>query len=171
MKLYAKVLMALLVLALLAPFTILKNDQGNTMLSFSDISLPSFDMPEISAIPDAPVELVPTNMTSGRMDKFYKWYDAEGNVQFTTEPPPEGTEYVVKEYDPDTNLIQAVDTKPELFSSTPAGEGATTIAPTEQTTEETQAYSPESIEKLFEDTKNIQKLLNDRALQQEALNQ
>ena len=51
MKLFVKLMLALLVLALLLPFTILKDDHGNTLMSFSDFSLSDVKMPDFS-MPD-----------------------------------------------------------------------------------------------------------------------
>jgi hypothetical protein len=45
MKLFAKTMIAALFIAMLLPFTILKDDSGNTLMSFSEISLPDFSMP------------------------------------------------------------------------------------------------------------------------------
>ena len=42
MKLFVKLMLAGLVLAFLLPFTLLKDDQGKTLMSFSDFSLARF---------------------------------------------------------------------------------------------------------------------------------
>lgn len=165
MKLFAKLMLALLVIALLLPFTLLKNDSGKTLMSFSDFkfkipdfSMPSFSTPSVSG----------SNKIDGK-DVFYKWHDSDGNVQFTTEPPPEGIEYTTKGYDPNTNVIQAVKLPeqesgkvPESGKSKDETEPSLTGSP----------YNPEKIEKLMEDAKNIEKLLNQRFQDQDAaLNQ
>ena len=167
MKLFLKLMLALLFIALLLPFTILKDDDGNTLMSVKDISLPEFSLPDLSSARS----LVPDTPASSGMDKFYKWYDSEGNVQFTTEPPPDGVEYTVKEYDPDTNLIQAVELPkeeaPEKTTSLQTGNPAA-----DAPTDDFNPYSKEKIEKLMEDTKNIEKLLNQRVIDQNnAINQ
>jgi hypothetical protein len=156
MKLFAKLLLAALVLALLLPFTILKDDQGKTMMSFSDFSLP--DMPSFDS--GSGSKLTSSTRVLGGKDVFYKWYDAEGNLQFTTEPPDDGIEYTVKGYDPNTNVIQAVklpeaETESAAIEPTPTGESASELP-------SMNAYDPESIKKLFEETRNIEKLLNQR---------
>ena len=165
MKLFAKLMLVLLVLAVLAPFTILKNNQGQTLMSFSDIGLPDFKLPSVPELPSAD-SLIPSGSGSGSMDKFYKWYDNQGELQFTTEPPPTGIEYTVKEFDPNTNVIQAV--KPT--TQEPVEQALQTGKPVDVSSPEglENAYSKESIEKLFEDTKNIEKLLNDRMQKQNA---
>ena len=85
MKLFVKLMLALLVLVFLLPFTLLKDDEGNTLMSFSDFSMPNFKLPQLSQ----GKELIPAKSGSGAMDTFYKWYDPKGNVQFTSEPPPD----------------------------------------------------------------------------------
>jgi hypothetical protein len=152
MKLFVKLMLAALVLALLLPFTILKNDQGQTLMRLSD-----FNLPDLSIFSSGR-KLIPSSSESGDKDFFYKWYDADGNVQFTTEPPDEGIEYTIKGYDPNTNVIQAVKPAPVEIApqqQAPTGETAS-VQPG------VNAYDPESVKKLMEDAKNIEKLLNQR---------
>ena len=170
MKLFAKLMIAVLFIAMLLPFTILKDEGGDTLMSFSDLSLPDISMPTLS-MPDLPDfssnnEIVPANDDdmSGK-DIFYKWYDNEGNIQFTTEPPPHGIEYTLKGFDPNANVIQSVklpsskskadDSTPDQVKAADPGDGVN-------------PYSGDSIKKLFEDTRNIEKLLNQRFQNQEA---
>lgn len=152
MKLFAKLLLTALVLALLLPFTILKDDQGKALMSFSSFSLP--DMPSFDEVS----KLTPSSSGIGGKNIFYKWYDAEGNVQFTTEPPADGIEYTVKGYDPNANVIQAV----KMPAAETAQDEPVATEKTASDLPETSAYDAESIKKLFEDTKNIEKLLNQR---------
>ena len=79
-------MLAALVLAALLPFTILKDEQGKTLMSFSKFKLPEFKLPEFN-LPDMPRLPDAKNLTSpavgaGGGDIFYKWYDAGGNVHF-----------------------------------------------------------------------------------------
>ena len=164
MKIFAKLMIAALVIALLLPFTLLKDDSGNTLMSFSDFNLPDFSLPDLPKLPSTK-DLAPSVDGMGGKDIFYKWYDADGNVQFTTEPPANGIEYTIKGYDPNTNVIQAVE-MPRVESD---GEDSNPVKqkPADPVADEN-PYSPESIKKLFEDTKNIEKILNQRLQQQEA---
>jgi len=43
--------------------------------------------------------------------RVYKWRDAEGTVQITDEPPPEGTKFEKLEYQNDANVVPSVPTK------------------------------------------------------------
>ena len=153
-------MLVVLVVAFLLPFTLLKDEQGKTLMSFSDFNLPDFKMPNIE-MPDmlASDKRSRTNGGGSREDIFYRWNDAKGNVQFTTEPPPDGIEYTVKGYDPDTNLIQAVEI-PVEEPPPPVAKTASEGNSSEQGLDS--PYTKEEIQKLFDDTKNIEKLLNQR---------
>ena len=165
MKLFPKLLLAALVIALLLPFTILKNDQGNTLMSFSSISLPDFSMPDLSGVSSGKS----STSSGGGTVKFYKWYDAEGSVQFTTEPPPDGIEYTVKGFDPNANVIQSVKL-PEAETEEMEAPGASEAGGTEPGL--AIPYDADTIKKLFEDTENIEKLLSERMKNQNSqLNQ
>jgi hypothetical protein len=149
---------------MLLPFTILKDDSGDTLMSLSDISLPDLSMPDMPKISDAKMSAPLDGDLSGK-DVFYKWYDSDGNIQFTSEPPPEGIEYTLKGFDPDTNVIQAVKAPPKE-----SGSDESTPAQSKSTDPEVIGipYSQDSIKKLFEDTKNIEKLLQQRLQDQDS---
>ena len=166
MKLFNKVMLALLVLALMVPFAVLKDDRGEPLFSFSKLKLPEFSMPKLSMpdMPSLPSDGEPVEADDSDLagkDVFYQWLDADGNLNFTTEPPPEGTAYTLKGYDPDTNVIRAV--KPETVE---ADAGTGPVPPAQSQSGEPgeigNPYSQESIEKLFNDAKNIEKMLNER---------
>jgi len=174
MKLFVKLMIAVLFIALLLPFTVLKDNDGDTLMSFSDFSLADISMPSIS-MPDLPaffgseeVKTYSDDDLSGK-DVFYKWYDSEGNIQFTSEPPPDGIDYTLKGFDPDANVIQAV----KIPAKEPIAEEPKPVQGKSAGSEDgDNPYSADSIKKLFEDTENIEKLLNQRAKDQEsALNQ
>ena len=97
---------------------------------------------------------------------IYKWTDAEGNLQFSSSPPPEGVEFTAKEYDPNINLIQAVEIPTEEVEL--KAEGTDPEKAVTSLDDISNVYSPEKIEKLFEDAQNIEKLLNDRLKNQNA---
>jgi hypothetical protein len=159
---------------MLLPFTILKDKNGDTLMSFSDLSLPDIPMPKLS-IPDLPdfsgnKEIIPASDDdlSGK-DIFYKWYDNEGNIQFTSEPPADGIEYTLKGFDPNANVIQSVKTssrKSKADESTP--DQITAPVKARNPDDGVNPYSGDSIKKLFEDTRNIEKLLKQRFQNQES---
>ena len=170
MKLFTKIMIAVLFIALLLPFTILKNDSGDTLVSFSDLSFPDLMMPNFS-MPDLP-KLSGNTVQAGSdedldgKDVFYKWYDAEGNIQFTTEPPPEGVEFTLKGFDPDANVIQSVKLPPEGNETEKTN---STSKKADDPGDIGNPYSPDTIKKLFEDTRNIEKLLQQRLQDQESM--
>ncbi len=161
MKLFGKLLIAVLIIGLLLPFTILKGKDGKPLMSFGDMKLPDFSAPDL---PDMPSLTSQSKASATNLDLIYKWTDAEGNLQFSNDPPPQGVEYTLKGYNPDTNVIQAVDIPEEEV-----------VVPQVKSEKKEEAeglggiYSPEKIKKLFEDADNIEKLLNDRMKKQEAL--
>lgn len=166
MKLFPKVMLALLVIALLLPFSVLKNDRGEPLMSLSKLKLPGFSVPEVS-LPEmpslsaggAPIEADDSDL-SGK-DVFYKWHDADGNLHFTSEPPPEGVAFTRKGFDPDTNVIRSVE--PEtVVTGDEADPAPQSQAQAKDPGDIGNPYSKESIEKLFNDAKNIEKMLNER---------
>ncbi len=168
MKLFVKLMLALLVIGLLLPFTLLKDDSGKPLASFSSFSLPDFSLPDLPQIESGGGGGAATSESLDGMVLIYKWYDSEGNVQFTSEPPAQGVDYVVKGFDPEANVIQAV--KMPTGESAGAGEESTGGGPNPD--EIGNPYSQETIEKLFENAKNVEKLLQERFRQQDsALNQ
>jgi hypothetical protein len=164
MKLFVKLMLAALVVGFLLPFTLLKDDEGKTLMSFSDFSLSDFKMPDFK-MPDmlASDKLLPTNGGSSREDVFYRWNDAKGNVHFTTEPPPDGIKYTVKGYNPDTNLIQAVEIPVEEPVVEPPPPGSEPASENKSPAQDLDSpYSKDNIQKLFDDTRNLEQMFNQR---------
>ncbi len=186
MKLFMKLALMALVIAALLPFTLLKDEEGQTLMSFSSFSLSDFEMPdfempdikmpefEMPDMPDMPSskQLVPSVDGHGRQDIVYRWNDSNGNIHFTTEPPAEGIKYTLKGYDPNANVIQAV-TLPEIeMPAQPIATYATGSSEQNSAPGLESVYNKDNILKLFDDSKNIQKLLNQRAdYQNSAINQ
>ena len=163
MKLFAKLLIAIAVIAVLLPFTILKDETGNTLMSLSDIGLPDIYLPDMPNLSDSVATGAAAESIDGK-DIFYKWYDDKGNLHFTTELPAPGVEFIVKGYDPDANVIQAVKIPPKTVEK-----DAKVATPTkaEKLDDTTSPYSSDSIKKLFEDARNIENLLDQRARKQD----
>jgi hypothetical protein len=165
MKLFVKLIFAALFLAVLLPFTLLKGKDGRPLMSVSDLKMPDISLPKV--VSDAKLPKLP-GADSSNQDLVYQWRDADGNLNFTSQPPPEGIEYTVKGYDPRTNLIQSVQLEEEPKASESDSE-QNDEAPVKGTSDIGNPYSPDKIEKLFNDAKNVEKLLNDRMKQQEAM--
>lgn len=170
MKLLMKMMLAVLVIGCLLPFTIIKGKDGKPLMSFSDLKMPELKTPDID-LPDA----IPTPSLGGEKDPMsgkdvvYQWRDSQGNLNFSSTPPTDDSEYTVKGYDPNQNLIQAVKVKPPepQVVEKPDVEIQTKLP--EKSTDLGSAYDPEKIKSLMKDAKNVEQLLKDRMQQQEAL--
>ena len=161
MKLVWKLMLAVLVISTLLPFTLLKDDTGSTLLSFS-----SFKWPDLRK---AAKNLFKADRSRGPGDEgadtIYQWVDAEGNMHFSNTPPLEGIEFRVKNFDPDLNVIQSVNTKTDEAEVTVEGTPKKEMITTEDVGS---PYSVDGIKKLFEDVHNVEKLLKQRLQKQEA---
>lgn len=162
MNLFIKLLIAILVISLLLPFTFLKDKHGNPLLSVRDLNFLSLTMPELS-MPDflsSGMPKLPGGVKgSDGKDMIYQWTDADGNVQFSNSQPPEGVVYTLKGYDPNLNVIQAVETQAAGSEEVSGSQSKKKITSAKDIGS---PYSVERIEKLFEDANNIEKLLNQR---------
>lgn len=166
MKLFGKLLIATLVIGLLLPFTILKGKDGKPLMSFSSLKMPEMGLPDVPSLPKS----TSTGLTTGAGSDntvIYQWKDSSGSIQFTNSLPPEGVEYTVKGYDPDTNVIQSVKL-PEETSEEEQVVQTEKKLPSEPDGLAS-VYSPEKVNKLIDDAKNVEKLLNDRLKQQNAI--
>jgi len=147
MKLILMLSGAALVIAAVLAFTILKGEDGKTLLSFPDFEVPEIDLADFSLM-SLPESWRSSSSELARAEStIYKWTDIDGNLQFSNSPPPEGIEYTLKKYDPNENVIPAVGT-----DSSDAGQkgGFGSI------------FSPGAIEKMFKDTNNVDQSQTDR---------
>ncbi len=162
MKLFMKLLLTLLVLAVLAPFTILKDDSGRPLMSFNDLKMPDV-VPEIA-------DEIP--MQPSAQDVVYQWKDSEGNLHFSSDPPPEGVDYTTRSFDPNTNVIQSVKKKDDsglLASDTPGTASTDGEGEGEEEDGIGNPYTPQKIEKLFDDAREVQEKLNERYQKQQEI--
>lgn len=169
MKLFGKLLIAVLIIGILLPFTVLKGKDGKPLMNFSSLKMPDLGLPDMPELPSLPNSESVGNI-AGIGDGetiIYQWKDSSGNIQFTNSPPPQGVEYTVKGYDPDANVIQSVKFPDEQIDAeeTPGQEDK---LPTDAEGVAS-VYSPERVNKLIDDAKNVEKLLNDRLKQQNAI--
>ena len=158
MKLFVKLLISVLVIGILLPFTILKGSDGKPLLSFSDLQ-----SPDLLKLPGG---IIPGGESLDSMDVIYNWTDAEGILQYSNGAPPEGIEYTIMDYDPNLNVIQAVGVKadePEVVLESDPIKEVTSVEDIGN------PYSAENIKKLFEDANNVEELLIQRLNNQEAV--
>lgn len=91
MRIFLKLLMAVVVLAVIAPFY-LKDGQGVSLMSLNELKMPSLSMPKIpdsvqsvvtgvaaTALPEAQ-----TSETSQEKVKIHKWKDEDGTWHFSS---------------------------------------------------------------------------------------
>lgn len=113
-------------------------------------SLPAIELPNLNRLtPSLPAD----------KDTVYKWKDLEGNIHYTSEPPDNADNIVAEklEVDPNTNLIQGIDVPEE-------SEQAEAIqAPSPKISTPT----PQGAQKLIEDARNVQTLLDERYREQQ----
>ncbi len=92
MKIFLKLLMALVVLAVIAPFY-LKDKQGASLMSFSDLKMPNLSTPEIPASIKSAVSEMRSdgtkseetgNSQGGSAIKIHKWKDEKGVWHFSS---------------------------------------------------------------------------------------
>jgi len=110
MKLILMLSGAALVIAAVLSFTLLKGENGKTLLSFSDFKVPEIDLVDFSLKALAGTWWASDSDSPRIESTIYEWTDIEGNLQFSNSPPSEGIKYTVKEYDPNENVIPAVST-------------------------------------------------------------
>ena len=183
MKLFYKLVLAALVIAFLLPFTLLRDEEGKTLMSFSSLKMPDFKAPDIS-LPDIKMpdfkmpdmsgskQLIPSDDGQGRQDIVYRWNDSAGVIHFTTEPPAEGIPFTVKGYDPNTNVIQAVKLPEVETPAQPIAIDATDTGEQESSPDLDNPYNQKNIQKLFDDSRNMQQLFDKRfESQNSAINQ
>ena len=93
---------------------------------------------------------------------LYKWRDANGVMHYTSDKPPEDINYKSIRLSNDTNVVPAVSES-----------DATNAHPVQQQLPSTEipsnVYSPEGIEQLFNQAKDIQNLVNEQFEQQEVI--
>ncbi len=91
MKIFLKLLMALVVLAVIAPFY-LKNQQGAPLMSLNDIKMPNLSTPAIpdsvkSAVSEISSKVsssdIPGNASEKAQIKVHKWRDRDGVWHFS----------------------------------------------------------------------------------------
>lgn len=164
MKLFWKLIISLLIIGILLPFSILKGKDGKPLINFGDLKIPEFSMP---ALPESSSSGDADAVITGSPNLIYEWKDAEGNLEFSNSPPADGIEFTVREYDPNTNVIQSIELPSE------EAEVSNTEPKTDQKILSSDSpgdvYSPEQIKKLIDDAKNVENLLNERLKNQEAI--
>ena len=129
---------------------------------FANFKLPSFSLEKKDLSKN-----ISKALNSGKQ-QAYKWTDSNGVVHYSSEPPTHlataediqqakaQKQLETLQIDPNTNLIQGT----ELLEDKEEEQVKSTPQPLQN------VYSPGGAQKLMEDAKNVEKLLNDRFEQQ-----
>lgn len=159
-------MIAILVIGGLAPFTILKGKDGKPLMSFSDIKAPKMKVPDIG-IPDLNNAVKRDEKSSYDEGTVFKWKDKDGVWQFSSKPPKD-SQFTSTKYDNNLNVIKPVKTKRSENNTNglsneqkkPKPKGVADLG---------SAYSPENVEKLFDDANNLENVLKGRIDKQNEL--
>ena len=123
----------------------------------------SFPIPGLGTSPDASEQGLGEigNITVEQDVTVYRWTDAQGVTHFGGTPPTGQGEYSKKEILANTNVMQATRTQEEKEETKQRPRVASVGS----------VYSPEGIKDLMDNTKDLQKQMNDRVAQQEKMMQ
>ena len=128
----------------LDPLALINSGSGNKTAEFSALKL------------QAPKNL--SNVVTDEKVQVYRWRDENGVTQFSNTPPPAGMAAEQVVLDPDSNLMQAVK-KPE--AETKQVVQAETAVPN--------PYSVNGMEKVLEDARAVESMLQQRHEQQQKM--
>lgn len=180
MKIFLKLLMALVVLAVIAPFY-LKNQQGAPLMSFNDIKMPNLSTPAIpdsvkSAVSEISSKLPSSDMIGSTPEKaqikVHKWRDRDGVWHFSNiDESRTGSNSTVILLDPGQNTF------------TPTPTPIPTPIPVKQPQRETTSMKTSGIENVtpnillplthgkaaMDQAKQVQKLLEQRSQMQQQM--
>jgi hypothetical protein len=114
MKLFIKLMIFMVFMAMAGPF-LLKGPDGKPLLTLQKLGVPSLSQLIARARNTIPSAITATDdpahaaaRPASRANTFYKWQDANGVWQFTTEPPPQPITYNEIHTDPQANIIQSL---------------------------------------------------------------
>ncbi|MBU0501504.1 MAG: DUF4124 domain-containing protein [Gammaproteobacteria bacterium] len=160
MRLLIKLLLTLLILAVILPFTPFMPG-GKPLMQIGDLKWPRLVVPAAQDITDS-LKSRPS-APSSKNKTFFKWRDAQGNIHFSDKPPKEKTAHLETiEVNPDANLIQGVRVPPppqpqQTVQTTPQADIPS-------------PYAPGQIKRLFDEAHKIKQQAEKRNKQLEELN-
>ena len=165
MKLIFKLMLFVLILAAVLPFTPFMPG-GKPILNLGDFKWPEFSKPPLPDLPNAKLPDIGKGTPSNNQS-FYKWTDAEGNVHYSDKPPQQQVKSETVTVNPDTNVLAPVEVpKPQPKPSVPA-----------QSAKDSEhlkngmpnPYSPTEVKKLINDAKQLQQQAKERLKKMEQL--
>ncbi|VUD51878.1 hypothetical protein TDB9533_01518 [Thalassocella blandensis] len=156
LTLIKKLLFIAIPLATIGAYAIYLTTGKNPLATFKQ-ALPEISIQENLNSLSEKVTL-PNSSDIGEKQTVFKWTDKNGVIQYTSEAPPEGTIVSTLELDPNTNIVQSIQI-PTREEPTPPAQEDTPNA----------NFIPANTEKLIDEAKNVQKLLNERTEQQQQI--
>lgn len=141
-------LLALIVVGVL-PFISL-GPNGDALLELPNLEFPDVDVKKAFDLLDGQKP----DLGSERSATVYKWHDSGGQTHYTNDPPPQGVQAELVSVHPDTNVVPAVDP--------PVSDDHAAVLK-EQEVSAGSVYSPNNIQRLMDNARNVQNILNDRA--------
>ncbi len=136
-------------------------------LPFSLDSLSGFSKPDLSKTIDS---VTPDIVTPSKLQRAYKWQDADGVWHYTNTPPPEGIAAKEMKINPNTNVIAGTKIPPEVLEEPAEEQPKSKIIGKSKKDKEDEVknpYSPEGIKDLMEQARGVQEMMNERAEAQE----
>lgn len=171
MKLFARLMLTVLVLAAVLPFVTF-GANGGPLLRWDDLKLPDFSFPELDVL-----DLESLKASIGLADKepaptfpakpMYRWTDGRGNVQYSGFKPPPGIDYVV--INPGTNTNGSVSSITMRTVELPDDDKAESGFKVPQNVSPFSAYNPETVNNLMQDAQNVQNMMDQRFEQQQEM--
>jgi len=184
MKLFIKLMLTIVVIAIALPF-IMFGPNGGPLISLKDVKTPP--VPKVS-MPDLPNVDVNMDKAVGFGEKLvkpvqdslndaleaiglsekvepittYTWKDDKGVIHFSDKQPPEGVKYTTSTYIPQKNTkrkeqVVEPETRTEQQSDSKIGE-----LPIVGDMTLKEVYSPENIKKLVKDAEHVKELVEER---------
>lgn len=162
MGLFIKLLLFLVILVLALPF-VLKDEEGQPLMTVSDLKKPDLGLtgvverlPEIkNPFSDAPAEGGDKKTASSEKTIIYSWRDEQGNMHFTNQPPEDGKQANTMKINPNINVMPAVKQ-----SSADEGSGIHQAAADTQNVQS--LYTPEGVNRVLQDAGNTEGALQRR---------
>ena len=142
-----------LVVFMVLPFFMFGEDGGPLLKG--GVKVPEFSNPM-----DALEKANPLNSSSEKV-QVYKWQDANGVWQFSSQPPAGQASVETIELSPNTNVMAPT---PVAAESDPAPTG-----PRVSVLGGASPYSPDGVKQLVDQAKNVQEMLDERQKMQEQL--
>lgn len=166
MKLFIKLLLFLLVLACALPFITL-GPGGQPLMRVENLKWPELGAPRLPEAVSADAIKKRLGLASDEApatddlttSTVYKWRNGKGELQYTSDRPPDGIAYETLALRSDTNVVAAVQAPPPPAEEAPGDKNAAEGGLIEDLTS---VYSPGKVKELIDQAKQVQKLSRER---------